>query len=159
LIGTEFDPKKLHARILYSDGTWEDLHSYQYSISDKLVTQKGNNNIYTATHPSGLKDKFVVFGYSIDNLDKDFKIYEVNDNIEVDVTDAYYTLFYHELLDKIYVTTTRLNKILTPGKYRLILPKNTGLNCKHASEWIVIKDSKNNIKITPIKFYHSQGGF
>lgn len=156
LIGTDFDPKKLHARILYGDGTWEDLHSYQYTISDTLVTQKGNNNIYTAIHSSGLQDKFVVYGYDIGHSDKDFKIFQLNDNIEIDITDSYYPLFYHDLLDKIYVTVTRLNKILTPGKYRLILPKNTGLNCKHASEWIVIKELSNNIKITPIKFYHEE---
>jgi hypothetical protein len=156
LIGTEFDPKKLHARILYDNGVWKDLHSYEYIVSDKLVTQKGNNNIYTATYES-LSDKFVVFGYDIDKLDKDFKILQRNDNIEVDVTDSYYPLFYHDLLDKIYVTTVRLNQFLTPGEYRIILPKNTGLNCKHASEWKVFKDFNNNIKITPINFYHEEG--
>lgn len=156
LIGTEFDPKDLHARALYGNGHWEELHSYQYSIPDRLVTQKGNNNIYTATHPSGLEDRFVVFGYDVDDSDMDFKIYQVNDNIEIDVTDSYYPLFYHDLLDKIYVTAMRLNKILPAGIYRLVLPKNTGLNCKHASEWKVIKDLNNNIKITPIKFYHEE---
>ena len=156
LIGTEFDPKKLHARILYGNGIWEELHSYQYTISDKLVTQKGNNNIYTATHPCGLEDRFVVFGYNIDDTDMDFQIYQVNGNIETDVTDAYYTLFYHDLLGKIYVTTTRLNEILSPGKYRIVLPKNTGLNCKHASEWKIVKTLDNNLTITPIKFYHKE---
>ncbi len=155
-IGTEYDPKKLHARILYGNGIWEDLHSYQYEVSSKLVTEKGNNNIYIATHPSGLEDRFVVFGYSVDKSDMDFKVYQVNGKIETDVTDVYYPLFYHDLLGKIYVTTMRLNKFLSAGEYRFILPKNTGLNCKHASEWKVIKNLNNNIKITPIKFYHEE---
>ena len=156
LINTEFDPKKLHARIVYNNGECENLHSYQYDISGKIVTKKGNNNYYTAIHHSGLKDEFVVFGYEEDETDKDFKIFQQNDNIEIDLTNAYYPLFYHDILDKIYVSTQRLNRFLTPGKYRLILPKNTGLNCKHASEWIVIKSLDNNVKITPIKYYHKE---
>lgn len=156
LIGTEFDPKKLHARALYDNGEWKELYSYQYNISGKLVTKEGNNNIYTAIHTSGLEDRFIVFGYSNDDFDMDFQIYQVNDKIEINVTDAYYTLFYHDLLGKIYVTTTRMNQILQPGEYRMILPKNTGLNCKHASEWKIKKDENNNLRITPIKFYHKE---
>ena len=155
-VGTHFDPKDLHARILYGDGIWEELHSYDYIVSDTLVTQSGNNNVYTAIHPSGLEDRFVVFGYKVDESDMDFKIYQVNDNIEIDVTDSYYPLFYHDLLDKIYVNAIRLNKQLTPGTFRIILPKCTGLNCKHPSEWLVVKTMDNNIKITPIKFYHKE---
>jgi hypothetical protein len=156
LVGTNFDPKDLHARIIYSNGEWKELHSYEYTISGNLITQKGNNNIFTAIYNNELQDSFVVYGYENDNTDKDFKITQLNDNIEIDVTDRYYPLFYHNLLDKIYVTATRLNKFLTPGTYRLILPKRTGLNCKHASEWIVVKNLNNDIKITPITFYHKE---
>ena len=152
-IGTEFDPKKLHARILLGDGTWKELHSYDYEISSKLVTEVGNN-IYTATYSPRLKDDFTVLGYNVDNLDKDFKIFQRNGNIDIDVTDAYYPLFYNDLLGKIHVT--KLNSELTAGEYTIILPKNTGLNCKHASEWKVFKELNNNIKITPIKFYHKE---
>lgn len=156
-VGTHFDPKDLHAKALYGSGIWEELNSYDYIIlEDTLVTQTGNNNVYTAMHPCGLEDRFIVFGYKVDESDMDFKIYQLDGNMESDVTDSYYPLFYHDLLDKIYVNTMRLNKYLTPGKYRIVLPKHTGLNCKHSSEWIVIKTMDNNIKITPIKFYHEE---
>lgn len=156
LINTEFDKKKLHARILYDDGEWKDLYSYEYNLpEDTIVKEVGNNNFYTATYQT-FEDKFVVYGYSESEADKDFQIFQRNGNIETDVTDAYYPLFYNEILGKIHVTISKLNSELTAGVYRIILPKNTGLNCKHASEWMIKKNLNNDIIITPIKFYHEE---
>lgn len=160
-VGERFNYADVHSRIILSDKQWIDLTNKDITISDNLVLNQGHENIYKATYTSSngqiFTDYFSIFGYLETNpINPDFKIFLIHDNLlEEDVTEYYQNLFYDELMGKIYVTTNRLNKHLFKSKYRIILPKDTGLHKKYATEWIAIKDDFN-VKITLIKVYDKE---
>lgn len=159
-IGEKFNPADVHSRIILSDKTWIDLHCSEIKILNTLVTNNGHNNIYKATYINNgieFEDYFTVYGYDEKvSKDQDFKIFIIHDNLyEEDVTDFYYKLFYNETLEKIYVNVNVLNKNMFKAKYRMILPKDTGMNKKYATEWIVVKDYFN-VKTTLIKVYDEE---
>lgn len=160
-VGERFNYSDVHSRIILSDKQWIDLTNKDITISDNLVLKQGHCNIYKATYISNngqiFTDYFTVFGYLETNLiNPDFKIFLIHDNLlEEDITDYCYPLLYDNNLGKIYVTLNRLNKSLFKGKFRMILPINTGLHMKYATEWIVLKDDFN-IKINLIKTYNEE---
>lgn len=158
LVGQRYDPKDLHAHLIYSDKEFKDVRSIDFTVSDNLVTHTGQNSFY-ATYIWNNKtfiDYFTVYGYTNKRyINKDFKIFYIDDNQENDMTEYYYPLFYNKNLDKIYVTINNLNKHLLKGKYKITVPQDSGMNHRYATEWIVIKDSYN-IKITLIKTYNEE---
>lgn len=151
VIGKEYDKADLHADVLYDDGELKSLSPYEYNVpDDRLITDK--DNIFIASYV-GLSDVFHVKGVTLNESDAEFKVFSIEGKTEVDVTYAYEPLLYNTVLEKIYVNLDRLNRVFTAGKYRMILPRNTGMCSKYASEWIVIKGKNNSIKATPVKFY------
>lgn len=155
LIGEKFDTANLHAEAYYEDGEIRDIFSDEYTILEEDWTITEINNVFTASY-MGFIDKFHVKGYTADGSVREFKIFSIEGKKEVDVTDAYEFLFYNPVLEKPYVTLATMNRILTAGKYRFILPMKTGMCGKYASEWIVIKDLNNSIRATPVKFYRDE---
>lgn len=159
LVGERYDPKDLHAHLICSDKEFIDVRSIDYTINDNLITHTGQNS-FCATYIWNGKtfiDYFTVYGYTNKRyIDKEFQVFYIHDNLyEEDVTDFCYPLFYDEILDKIYITMNRLNNNLYKGKYRMILPQNSGMYYKYATEWIIIKDDFN-VKTTLIKIYNEE---
>lgn len=150
LIGKEFDAADIHADAHYSNGQFKDVFSDEYTILEKDRTVTDKDNIFTAEY-MGFTCKFHVRGYTVNGSVREFKVFSIEGRVEVDVTDVYGPLFYNPVLEKPYVTLAIMNRCLTEGKYRFILPMKTGMCGKYASEWIVIKD--NAIKATPVMFY------
>ena len=157
LVGERYDLKNLHAHLIYSDKEFEDVRSF--TVNDKLITHTGQNTFMATYIWNGKSfiDYFMVYGYTNKRyINKEFKMFYVHDNkYEEDLTDYFYSLFYDEKLDKIYITINRLNKNLYKGKFRMILPKDTGMFHQYSSEWIVIKDDFN-VKLTLIKTYNEE---
>ena len=158
LVGERYDPKNLHAHLIYSDKEFIDVRSVDYIVNDDLITHTGQNSFY-ATYIWNNKtfiDYFMVYGYTNKRyINKEFKVFFINDTYEEDITDYCYPLFYDEKLDKIYITTNRLNKNLYKGKFRMVLPEGTGLHHRYTTEWIVIKDDFN-VTITLTKTYNEE---
>lgn len=159
-VGERFNYSDVHSRIILSNKQWIDLSNKEITISDNLVLKQGDKNIYKATYTTNEKtftDYFTVFGYlETNSVNPDFKMFLIHDNLfEEDVTDYCYPLLYDSNLGKIYITLNRLNKALFKGKFRMILPINSGLHMKYATEWIVLKDDFN-IKTTLIKTYNEE---
>lgn len=159
LVGEKYNPKDLHAHLIYSNKEFKDVLSVDYTVDDNLITHTGQN-IFKATYIENGKtfiDYFMVYGYTNKRyIDKEFQMFLIHDNgYEEDVTDYCSPLLYDNNLGKIYVTLNRLNKALFKGKFRMILPINSGLHMKYATEWIVLKNNFN-IKTTLIKTYNEE---
>lgn len=158
LVGERYDPKDLHAHLICSDKEFIDVRSVDYTVNDNLITHTGQNS-FCATYKWGDKtfiDYFIVYGYTNKRyIDKEFKVFNIYGSQEEDVTDFCYPLFYDKNLDKIYVTTNRLDKYLFNGTFRMILPQNSGMLHKYATEWFVIK-SDFGLKTTLIKVYNEE---
>lgn len=159
LVGERYDPKDLHAHLICSDKEFIDVRSVDYTVNDNLITHTGQN-YFQATYIWNGKsfiDYFMVYGYTNKRYtDKDFKVFYIHDSsYEEDMTDYYYPLFYDEKMDKIYLSMNRLDKKLFKGKYRMILPKNSGMYHQYATEWIAIKDDFN-VKLTLVKVYNEE---
>lgn len=158
LVGEKYNLKDLHAHLIYSDKEFIDVRSVDFTVNDFIITHTGQNYFF-ATYIWNDKtfiDYFMVYGYTNKKyIDKDFQVFFIHDNYEEDITEFCYLSFFDTTLNKIYITLNRLNKNLFKGKFRMILPKNTGMHHKYATEWIVVKDDSNT-KITLIKTYHEE---
>lgn len=158
LVGERYDPKDLHAHLICLDKEFIDVRTIDFTVNDNLVTHTGQNS-FCATYSFCGKtfvDYFVVYGYTNKRYtDKEFKVFSINGSSEEDITDFCYPLFYDKNLDKIYITTNRLNKHLFNGTFRMILPQDTGMLHKYATEWFVIKNDFG-LKTTLIKVYNEE---
>ena len=159
LVGERYDPKDLHAHLIYSDKEFIDVRSVDFKVSDNLISRTGQNS-FTATYiwkDKTFVDYFMVYGYTNKRyIDKEFKVVQIHDDLsEEDITEFCYPLFYDEILCKIYITLDRLNKNLFKGKFKMTLPQNTGMIHQYASEWIIIK-SDFNVKATLNKTYNEE---
>lgn len=159
LVGERYDPKDLHAHLIYSDKEFVDVRSVDFTTNDNLITHTGQNSFYATYTVNGetFIDYFLVYGYTNKRyIDKDFQVFNIHDNLcEENVTDFCYPLFYNENLGKIYITLNNLYKNLYEGKFRFILPRDTGMCHKYSSEWIVIK-TQDNVKVTLVKYYDEE---
>ena len=145
-VGQTFEKSAIHAHILTSEKEWIDIEPSDIMISDNVVRKPGRN-IYTATYRYKDKvfiDKFEVFGYINRNTkEKAFKLYKIKGKEEIDVTSEYAQKLM--IMEGVYNFTNKLfDSVLEfDTTFRLIAPKNTGLNTLHATEWIIRKDKFN----------------
>lgn len=158
LVGKRYDPKDLHAHLIFSDKEFVDVRSIDFMTDKDIITHTGQN-YFRATYNWNDKtfiDYFMVYGYTNKRyIDKEFKIFFIHDDgVEEDMTEYYELLFYENNMEKVFITTNKLDKTLTEGKYRMILPRGTGMHLKYASEWIIEKDS--NVKVKLIKVYNEE---
>lgn len=158
LVGKRYDPKDLHAHLIFSDKEFVDVRSIDFMINKNLITHTGQNYFY-ATYNWNDKtfiDYFMVYGYTNKRyIDKEFKVFLIHeDGTEEDMSEYYKILFYEENMEKVFITMNKLDKGLIDGKYRMILPRGTGLHLKYATEWIIEK--KSNVKAKLIKVYNEE---
>lgn len=145
-VGQTFEKSAIHAHILTSEKEWIDIEPSDIMISDNVVRKPGRN-IYTATYRCKDKvfiDKFEVFGYINRNTkEKAFRLYKIKGKEEIDVTSEYAQKLM--VMEGVYNFTNKLfDSVLEfDTTFRLIAPKNTGLNTLHATEWIIIKGKFN----------------
>lgn len=159
LVGERYDPKDLHAHLICSDKEFIDVRSVDFTVNNNLITHTGQNSFYATYIWNGKSfiDYFTVYGYTNKRyINKDFKAFYIHDSgYEEDITDYCYPLLYDENLDKIYITLKRLDKHLFKGKFRMLLPQDTGMHHKYATEWIIIKNDYN-VKMTLVKTYNEE---
>ena len=147
-VGKHFNVGDVHASALMESGEWKDLSIRDFFIPDTSPIQYAGNNVYEAYYMhNGIKytNYFTVLGYTNkDTINPDFKLFVVHDNLhEEDITEISQFLFYDSIFEKIYITINKIDKALSNGKYRLIAPKNSGMHCKYATEWTIIKENGN----------------
>lgn len=158
LVGKRYNPGDLHAHLLLSDKEFLDVRSVDYEVDGSNITHTGQNIFKATYHWNGKTfiDYFRVYGYTNKRyIDQNFQIFSINDSQEEDVTGQYKHLFYNDFLDAIYITINNLNKHLSDGIFRFILPQNTGLYKQYATEWIIKKD-ESGTKITLLKVYNEE---
>lgn len=156
-VGKHFNIADVHASALMESGEWKELSIRDFYIPDTSVIQHSGENVYEAYYIyNGIKytNYFTVFGYTNkETINPDFKLLLKRDNLYEDVTEKYYYVFFNMILEKIWVTQYKF-ELLPEGKYIITLPKNTGMHCKYATEWIIIRD--NNTRLILNKVYHEE---
>ena len=158
LVGKHYNPGDLHAHLILSDKEFLDVRSVDYEVDGSDITHTGQNIFKATYHWNGKTfiDYFGVYGYTNKRyIDKDFQVFSIENSQEEDVTEQYRQLFYNEFLDKIYITINNLDKHLSNGIFRFILPQDTGLYHQYATEWIVKKD-ESGIKTNLFKVYNEE---
>lgn len=156
-VGKHFNVADVHASALMESGEWKDLSIRDFYIPNLSVVQNVGDNVYEAYYVyNGVKytNYFNVRGYTNkETINPDFKLLQKHDNLYKDITDEYYYTFYNALLDKIIVSQLKFDK-LPEGEYYVTLPKNSGMHCKYATDWVIIRD--DNTRMILEKVYYEE---